>query len=644
MQIIPIYSKADASKVNRYLEQDKKVPARFQPESFLLRGKIGGRDPLGPSVKRRFKTADEAEEHWKALEREYEARKDSAVAIAGVTADMRYDDFLLDVYVPLYLGNADDIKQSTQEAYVALIDRVLIPALGSRRIRELTEKLLVQEVASWKTKRFRWYRPEDRWKLDPRKRRPGEAPPEPGMNVLGEGERRRAMWALKSTLTFACKLKVIRENPGRVINVPRGPIGQPEEKKGQKTANHALDLVVIEKTAMALRRLRDRVLLRFLYIEGCRPHEVVTLRWGEVRNFDTGEIKMILNIARNVSGRKHRVVTTPKNRKTRLIYLFEPLREDLATLYAAAAAGGRVPRESDLVFPNDGPRAKGPYINMNNWSSSVMQKAALRAGVETFNLQRLRATTVALLMGGGTTEFQGRPWTLEETAKQLGHATQTCWNSYYEAIVEAQRRPWQPMEVAVYAARREALASKHELVEEIREMARYVTPHEIAETFNAEGVKPLTRSERWTKHNVRQVMREAGIAEERAEGWSRTRERMSQLGVTHAPSVVAIILNEEGLLTMRRTPWTRGTVTRQLLRWGVTPLPEQAVSLDALRERMVALREQGLDYGEIAAALNEEGFVNARRQPITYPYVQSTLGRIRPDLCARQWNAALAEA
>jgi integrase/recombinase XerD len=89
----------------------------------------------------------------------------------------------------------------------------------------------------------------------------------------------RRLLSVKSLLTFAHETRHIPRNVGSLLKV-----SMPSSDITQRNLSEYQALALIE----AADNERDRLLVRLLYKTGCRVSELVSLRWSQVLDYDTG--------------------------------------------------------------------------------------------------------------------------------------------------------------------------------------------------------------------------------------------------------------------------------------------------------------------------------------------------------------------
>jgi len=95
----------------------------------------------------------------------------------------------------------------------------------------------------------------------------------------------RKLAAVKSLLTFSYRVRVIPNNVGSLIRLPKGKDRLAERILSQSQVRNMIDLTS---------KLRDKTLIRFLYATGARVSEVCALKWRDVQPISNGRAQVNL--------------------------------------------------------------------------------------------------------------------------------------------------------------------------------------------------------------------------------------------------------------------------------------------------------------------------------------------------------------
>jgi integrase len=607
MTIREVYSPADQARIDQAEELGKPKP-RAKPIYVTLRGRLGGR--RGIQVNRRYASRREAEQAWKDIEADWEETKRRGCDPIAVerASRMTLREFVREYYIPNYL-----MQKTAPGSHAGArrhLDLVILPTLGDlplRRIHRLTIDNWITDLA---TLEFPQWRKQDSIVVGKWRRGEGPKPTPIGWAPKPKKQQAKAVAWLKSVLRYAFDVEAIRKDPAEHVEISRKQFDKGRRRQVAAINNDKpVEPWIIERVRMEMSP-RDRTILRVLYVQGNRPHELTAWTWLDVRDPDTGQIRNEMCIEVGVSAD---VLWDTKTYRSRQIKMFEPAREALEEwLDERTRQLGRVPLDDELVFPILSKRGKRVHLNISNWGSITLQAACRRAGVAAFNQYRMRATCCALLAAGGDEQPDGeiKPWPLPEVAYHLGHSVQTCEEHYLGLFKNRGKYRRLPIEQAVRAGVEEAREARDAWIGELREMAETLSYSEIADLLN-EGPMQPPRQRAWTKASARDLLIRHGIhmvvSADRNERNVRTLARLRELAATQTPSQIAKSLNEEGHPLLRRDEgkWTREYVVAVLSRAGVTPHIRNA-DYHVAKARLRELAGSGT-YKEIADVLNSEG-------------------------------------
>jgi integrase len=603
MKLRPVYSPEAQARIDAATRDGKRRP-RVKPLYWELRGRLGGRE--GVQIKRHCASKEEANNLWTQIEHDWKAAKDRGIDPVELerSGRMTIRDFARCFYAPQYLEN--QTAPSHKRDAAALLDRVLLPLIGDLRLKDATPARIVKLAGELATTEFPVWAARDRRAVGAWYRGDGPMPQPIGYAPMSKSRQDYVFSIAVSLLKYAATLRYLPSNPADGLNLQSKKSKQP---KRTKSNNHKMvDPWQIERVRMEMSP-RDRAMVRVLYTEGDRPHEIVAWQWIDVRDPETHEMRREILIEHGISAGE---LWHTKTYRKRRITLFDPAREALQEWHEARTEQlGRPPEDDELVFPPLGPRTKHTYLDIQQWGTSTLAAACRRAGVPVFNQYRMRATCAALLAAGGVVQADGRvaPWTVREVADHLGHSAQTCETYYLGYFRDPGKYRGVPLEHVVRDAVFEAQSVRDAWVGELREMAETFTHAEIAERLN-EGPMLAPRHKPWTQASVKALLRRVGVfdvvdAERRARN-EQTFARIRELAAHHTPTEIAAILNEEGHTLLRRDEgtWTREYVEMMLKRLDLArfianPRYDESVA------RAVELAGTA-PHSEIAETLNRE--------------------------------------
>lgn len=331
-----------------------------------------GRDENGKRIRRwhsGFKRRKDAE---RALA-EALRRLDAGTYVAPSKLTLR--DFLVDEWLPAIAGT---LRESTYESYAGNIRRHVVPAIGARRLQQVTPALLNSLYAE--LGREREVEGERREPLSPR-------------------TIRYVHTILRRALADAVRWNCIARNPAEHATPPRA---RQAPKMQTWTA---------EQLRAFLEHVRgDRLYAawRLLATTGMRRGEVLGLTWDNV-DLDAARV----SIAETLIGARRR--STPKTDSGRRNVALDPetveaLREHAQSQAEEMAAMGPGYENSNLVFCNPDGRPLWPRS-----FSRMFERHVRAAALPRIRLHDLRHTHATLALQAGV-----HPKVVQE---RLGHAT-----------------------------------------------------------------------------------------------------------------------------------------------------------------------------------------------------------------------------
>jgi integrase len=286
--------------------------------------------------------------------------------------------------------HAETLARSTKEVYATVLDRYIVPRLGSLRLRDIRPQVV------------------ERFKRDL------------GASGVGAASARKTLTVLQGILQRAVEWERIGSNPAAVVRKP------PSRRKREVKV---LDPGMIERLRAQL-PLREAVLVSVLAYAGLRPGEVLALCWRHI-----GE--RTITVEGSVSFGELKETKTNTSRTVRLL---APLARDLAEWRMAQ---GR-PSDDDLLFP----RADGePWTrdDWNNWRNRRFTPAVRRIGVGAVVPYDLRHSFCSLLIHEGQS--------VVEVAAQAGHAPTMTLNTYAHVFEDLKGAARLDAEAQIKAAR-----------------------------------------------------------------------------------------------------------------------------------------------------------------------------------------------
>ena len=267
-------------------------------------------------------------------------------------------DTPLSEYLEAWLQQKEDegLKPSTLHHYRRLVDKVVVPALGKYRLRDLSALQL------------------QRWQNDlaPRKDSPGAS------------QAAYAHRVLRSALSDAVRLGQMLTNPAKDA---RPALRTPNKRPG----------MTLQQVASLFRAAEPRwqPLFRFLFYTGLRPSEALALRWPDVSHAD-GTVS-VTKARTPVGGRM--VEGTPKTAAGIRTFsvpdqAFETLRHHWEAQARGRRAAGAEWRGEDWVFATH----QGGPLDLNNVDRAfrrARKNAGLPVEVTLYSLRHAAASVLA---------------------------------------------------------------------------------------------------------------------------------------------------------------------------------------------------------------------------------------------------------
>lgn len=283
------------------------------------------------------------------------------------------------------------LKNSTQRGYKLILDRYLLPELGSERLDLITPRMVGDFIGG----------------------------------KVGGGTRSATARNIKNCLSAVMRQAVnpdgyITANPARGIPVPRPEKEKPVREPDPFTWEERAAFEDIFKTHYP--RFYPLVLCGFR--TGLRIGELIALQWGDL---DFRQ-KLIL-VQRNVTRGR---ITTPKSRAgTRQVrmtsQLAEALRAQRKWLKEITLQKGwqQLPA---WIFPNE----EGGFLNYGNFVCRIWNKATEKAGMRRRTPHDMRHSYATLRLSKGDS--------LAEVSKEMGHGTtEITFRTYYKWMPKESR-------------------------------------------------------------------------------------------------------------------------------------------------------------------------------------------------------------
>lgn len=189
--------------------------------------------------------------------------------------------------------------------------------------------------------------------------------------------------------------------------------------------------------------LKWKALIMFAIDSGCRRGEIVGLKWEEI-DFKTGKV----NICRNAqyTAGKGTYISTPKNRKNRVIYLNRPVLAVLAEWKKQQTIlhfGQGIPLNG-FCFTQDNGEMMNPQA-----PTSYLIRFGNKYNIPGIHPHALRHTMATLSIANGAD--------IVSISEKLGHSEPSITlNVYSHANEEAQRRANEVLAEAIYSNQKHA--------------------------------------------------------------------------------------------------------------------------------------------------------------------------------------------
>jgi integrase len=288
-----------------------------------------------------------------------------------------------------------NLSARTRRDYRKLLDRHVIPRLGSHRLCDVT----VPVVDDFKARLL--------------------------AAGVGDSQTRQALAVLSGMFTYAERRDRIAKNPVRLVKKPSG------RRKRAVVCLPPLSVELARVLLLQEERYGDAALVGMLAYAGPRPQDALALEWRHVRE------RTLLFEQKNVDGE---IVAGQKTgRPARTTPLWAPLRDDLLAWQLRSG------RRYGLVFPN----YKGEPWSETDWGNWTVRvwgplREALGVSEPPYGL---RHSYASLRIREGAS--------IPELAEELGHSPQMTLGTYAHVIHELRGAPGRPAEQEISRARQE---------------------------------------------------------------------------------------------------------------------------------------------------------------------------------------------
>lgn len=284
-------------------------------------------------------------------------------------------------------------KHNTYRGYKIIVNAHLIPALGARRLDEITPKHVSDFVHAKKK----------------------------------SGLQTATVRSIRNCLSTIFKHAIhpdgyIKENPARGIEIPK----RPEESDGKEADPFNFDERDILEATFKQHFSAFYPMIVCGFRTGLRPGELIGLQWGDIewpsKTLEGREIPGTLTVRRNVTINR---VTTPKSKTSRrevrmtsaLVEVLEKHRRSMIEK-TLRKGWGQVP---EWVFASE----EGSHIHYPRFLTKVWNKAMEKSKLRRRTPHDMRHTFASLRLA------LGHP--LAEVSKEMGHASaDVTFKTYYK--------------------------------------------------------------------------------------------------------------------------------------------------------------------------------------------------------------------
>ncbi len=300
----------------------------------------------------------------------------------GVDPTAEKVDTWLDYWVRT-VAPAKNVRASTLRRYKGVITQYLKPALGHRKLQDLTP----EHVEAL----HKWMRTLDK------SRTPGH-----GTGGLSDTTIRQAHMVLRSALADALTRGKITRNVAAIVKAPKA-LDHPHEKLSKSDAKKAI------KAAQSERELCRLVCALVL---GVRQGEALGLRWQDYQIIGESHFLIVEEAVQRIGGKIVR-----DDVKSRASHRRLPLPEGVRPIFAAWREKTTDP--TGYIFP--GHAGHGPEDARRDWQA--WRDSLARAGVNPIPLHGARGSAASLLADMGVPD-----WMIAEI---LGHSQVVITRKHY---------------------------------------------------------------------------------------------------------------------------------------------------------------------------------------------------------------------
>lgn len=328
---------------------------------------------------------------------EYFHFKERCKGFIGCNDNMRFSA-LCELYLRIY---ASQLKLRTYDEYKFCIDRIFLPEMGNKKIKDISPLYLSMFFSTICEKRH-----------------------------IRISTMKTYATALKSIFTFARKTGIIRESPCQNMILPKN------KDFDEKVKNRPLSIEEVPDFIKCFNEdtVWDRLVL-FLLNTGMRGGEAIALEWHDI-DWDNHRLMVSKTLSRCSKGL---YVSTPKTASSRRFVSLNHLALD--TLQKQKEYYERVLSENpnffkhpDIIFFS----AKGDYLFLANLTRTIHERTK-GTQFEDITTHSLRHTHATLLLNSGVD--------LALVSKNLGHASvSTTANIYVDILRSTQEKVAQKME------------------------------------------------------------------------------------------------------------------------------------------------------------------------------------------------------
>ncbi|WP_347403063.1 tyrosine-type recombinase/integrase [Fructobacillus parabroussonetiae] len=230
---------------------------------------------------------------------------------------------------------------------------------------------------------------------------------------------RKNVGYLRKVLDIAVKLKMIKDNPFKFVDLPkakRGPV-----VKQYLDQDEFKDFVTILDTEYRFVNQQAFTCLRLAALTGMRTGEILALQWKHI-NLNVGTIKIEQALGRGLHGKTY--IKTPKSESSnRKISIDKTMVHFLAEWFESTNRKNK----TDFVFNIDGKPIH--YLRPNKWLHDVEDTYNVANGI---SLHKLRHTWATLALEQGAS--------IKQVQTYLGHADASITLNIYSGITDRAKQ------------------------------------------------------------------------------------------------------------------------------------------------------------------------------------------------------------